>query len=118
VIAVIFEVYPANGKMQEYLDIAAELKPLLQNIDGFISIERFSSLVEEGKILSLSFWRDEESIEQWRNLETHRLAQIKGRDGVFTDYRLRVASVSRDYAMNIREQAPADSRLTHDKSKN
>ena len=117
-IAVIFEVYPANGKMQEYLDIAAELKPLLQNIDGFISIERFSSLVEEGKILSLSFWRDEESIEQWRNLETHRLAQIKGRDGVFTDYRLRVASVSRDYAMNIREQAPADSRLTHDKSKN
>jgi len=118
VIAVIFEVYPANGKMQEYLDIAAELKPLLQNIDGFISIERFSSLVEEGKILSLSFWRDEKSIEQWRNLETHRLAQIKGRDGVFTDYRLRVASVSRDYAMNIREQAPADSRLTHDKSKN
>jgi heme-degrading monooxygenase HmoA len=115
-IAVIFEVFPAHGKMQEYLDIAAELKPLLQNIDGFISIERFSSLVEEGKILSLSFWRDEEAIQQWRNLETHRLAQRKGRDGIFTDYRLRVASVSRDYGMNTREQAPVDSKSAHDKS--
>jgi heme-degrading monooxygenase HmoA len=115
-IAVIFEVFPAKGKVQEYLDIAAELKPLLQNIDGFISIERFSSLVEEGKILSLSFWRDEKSIEQWRNLEAHRLAQKKGRDGVFADYRLRVANVSRDYGMGGREQAPSDSRLIHDKS--
>ncbi|MBC8209443.1 MAG: antibiotic biosynthesis monooxygenase [Gammaproteobacteria bacterium] len=115
-IAVIFEVFPANGKMQEYLDIAAELKPLLQNIDGFISIERFSSLVEEGKILSLSFWRDEESIQQWRNLETHRLAQLKGRDGVFTDYRLRVASVIRDYGMSSREQAPSDSKTAHEQS--
>jgi len=117
-IAVIFEVFPADGKVQEYLDIAAELKPLLQNIDGFISIERFSSLVEEGKILSLSFWRDEKSIEEWRNIETHRLAQKKGRDGVFADYRLRVASVIRDYGMNTREQAPTDSKLTHDKSNN
>jgi heme-degrading monooxygenase HmoA len=115
-IAVIFEVFPADGKVQEYLDIAAELKPLLQNIDGFISIERFSSLVEEGKILSLSFWRDEKSIEEWRNIETHRLAQKKGREEVFTDYRLRVASVIRDYGMNSREQAPADSKLTYDKS--
>jgi heme-degrading monooxygenase HmoA len=115
-IAVIFEVFPANGKVQEYLDIAAELKPLLQNIDGFISIERFSSLVEDGKILSLSFWRDEKAIEQWRNLEAHRLAQKKGRDGVLTDYRLRVASVSRDYGMGGREQAPSDSRLIHEKS--
>ena len=113
-IAVIFEVSPADGKMQEYLDIAAELKPLLQNIDGFISIERFSSLVEEGKILSLSFWRDEKSIEVWRNLETHRLAQIKGREEVFIGYRLRVANVIRDYGMNTREQAPSDSKLTHD----
>ena len=115
-IVVIFEVFPAKGKVQEYLDIAAELKPLLQNIDGFISIERFSSLVEDGKILSLSFWRDEKAIEQWRNLEAHRLAQNKGRDGVFADYRLRVASVSRDYGMGSREQAPSDSRLIHDKS--
>lgn len=115
-IAVIFEVFPADGKVQEYLDIAAELKPLLQNIDGFISIERFSSLVEEGKILSLSFWRDGKSIKEWRNIETHRLAQKKGREGVFTDYRLRVANVIRDYGMNIREQAPTDSKLIYDKS--
>ena len=115
-IAVIFEVFPAHGKVQEYLDIAAELKPLLENIDGFISIERFSSLVEEGKILSLSFWRDEKAIEEWRNMEAHRLAQKKGREGVFADYRLRIASVSRDYGMETRAQAPSDSRLIHDKS--
>ena len=115
-IAVIFEVSPAEGKVQEYLDIAAELKPLLQNIDGFISIERFSSLVEEGKILSLSFWRDEKAIEEWRNLEAHRCAQEKGRKGVFADYRLRVASVSRDYGMEARTQAPSDSKLIHDES--
>ena len=117
-IAVIFEVFPGEGKAQDYLDIAAELKPLLQNIDGFISIERFSSLVEEGKVLSLSFWRDEKAIEEWRNIEAHRLAQEKGREGIFTDYRLRVASVRRDYGMNSREQAPADSKLIHDKSNN
>ena len=115
-IAVIFEVFPAHGKVQEYLDIAAELKPLLEDIDGFISIERFSSLVEEGKILSLSFWRDEKAIEEWRNMEAHRLAQKKGREGVFADYRLRIASVSRDYGMETRAQAPSDSRLVHDRS--
>ncbi|MCZ6668982.1 MAG: antibiotic biosynthesis monooxygenase [Gammaproteobacteria bacterium] len=115
-IAVIFEVFPAHGKVQEYLDIAAELKPLLENIDGFISIERFSSLVEEGKILSLSFWRDEKAIEEWRNMEAHRLAQKKGREGVFADYRLRIAHVSRDYGMKTRAQAPSDSRLIHDTS--
>ncbi len=114
-IAVIFEVYPAEGKTQEYLDIAAELKPLLKNIDGFISIERFSSLAQEGKVLSLSFWRDEQAIEAWRNLEKHRLAQSKGRDSVFTDYRIRVASVTRDYSMDSREETPADSKITHDK---
>ena len=113
-IAVIFEVYPAEGKIQEYLDIAADLKPLLEDIDGFISIERFSSLVEEGKVLSLSFWRDEDAVKAWRSLETHRSAQSKGRGGVFKDYRLRVANVSRDYGMNSREQAPADSRKRHD----
>lgn len=113
-IAVIFEVYPAEGKIQEYLDIAADLKPLLADIDGFISIERFSSLVEEGKVLSLSFWRDEEAVTAWRSLETHRLAQCKGRGSVFKDYRLRVADVSRDYGMNDRKEAPKDSKTRHD----
>jgi heme-degrading monooxygenase HmoA len=98
------------------LDIAVELKPLLQNIDGFISIERFSSLMQEGKILSLSFWRDEKAIEEWRNTEAHRFAQKKGRGGVFADYRLRIATVIRDYGMETREQAPSDSKLIHDKS--
>jgi len=115
-IAVIFEVYPAKGKLEEYLDIASSLKPQLEKIDGFISIERFSSLVEEGKILSLSFWRDEIAVEQWRNMESHRLAQEKGRENVFSNYRLRVADISRDYGMNSREQAPADSRSIHDES--
>ena len=108
-IAVIFEVFPAEGKVEEYLDIASNLKPHLENIDGFISIERFSSLVEEGKVLSLSFWRDEKAISEWRNLDTHRLAQEKGRNEVFSNYRLRVANVCRDYGMDSREQAPTDS---------
>ena len=112
-IAVIFEVYPAKGKVDEYLDIATELKPLLEKIDGFISIERFASLVEEGKVLSLSFWRDEEAINEWRNMETHRLAQEKGRGGVFSNYRLRVATVRRDYGMEERDQAPLDSKEAH-----
>ena len=112
-IAVIFEVYPAEGKVEEYLDIASDLKPLLEKIDGFISIERFSSLVEEGKVLSLSFWRDEEAIQEWRNLEIHRLAQEKGRGGVFSNYRLRVATVNRDYGMKERDQAPFDSKEAH-----
>lgn len=112
-IAVIFEVFPAEGKVEEYLDIAAKLKPQLEKIDGFISIERFSSLIEEGKVLSLSFWRDEEAISEWRNLEAHRIAQEKGRDGVFKNYRLRVANVCRDYGMNSREQAPTDSANIH-----
>lgn len=112
-IAVIFEVFPAEGKVEEYLDIAAKLKPQLEKIDGFISIERFSSLIEEGKVLSLSFWRDEEAISEWRNLEAHRIAQEKGRDGVFKSYRLRVANVCRDYGMNSREQAPTDSANIH-----
>ncbi len=116
-IAVIFEVFPAEGKMDEYLDIATQLKPELEKIDGFISIERFSSLIEEGKILSLSFWRDEEAINEWRNLESHRFAQEKGRSGVFSNYRLRVADVNRDYGMNEREQAPPDSKSRHDLAK-
>jgi heme-degrading monooxygenase HmoA len=109
-IAVIFEVWPADGRKQTYLDIAAKLKPELEQIDGFVSIERFQSLVDETKILSLSFWRDEEAVKAWRNVEHHRQAQAAGREGVFRDYRLRVASVLRDYGMKERDQAPADSR--------
>jgi len=113
-IAVIFEVVPAPGRKQEYLDLAAELRPALEKIDGFISIERFASLTNEGKILSLSIWRDEDAVERWRQLEGHRAAQSKGRGGIFADYRLRVASVIRDYGMFERGEAPADSRALHD----
>ncbi|MCL4766499.1 MAG: antibiotic biosynthesis monooxygenase [Hyphomicrobiaceae bacterium] len=109
-IAVIFEVVPAEGRWQEYLDLAAELRPELAGIDGFISIERFQSLTDPGKILSLSIWRDEEAVARWRNHAGHRRTQAKGRAGVFSDYRLRVAGVIRDYGMSDRrEQAPADS---------
>jgi heme-degrading monooxygenase HmoA len=111
--AVIFEVWPAEGRAQEYFDLAAALKPDLEKIDGFISIERFQSLATPEKFVSLSFWRDEEAIHAWRELERHRSAQAKGRGGVFADYRLRVAAVVRDYGMNERAQAPADSRSVH-----
>jgi heme-degrading monooxygenase HmoA len=107
-IAVIFEVTPDKKRFQEYLDIAGELRPELEKIDGFISIERFSSLVNEGKILSLSFWRDEEAVSQWRTHMEHQTAQAKGRGGIFLDYRLRVAEVSRDYTKTDRAQAPQD----------
>lgn len=113
-IAVIFEVVPAPGRKQEYLDLAAALRPELERMDGFISIERFVSLSDDSRILSLSFWRDEEAVRRWRCLEPHREAQARGRGGVFADYRLRVAGVLRDYGMNSREQAPADSRRRHD----
>ena len=112
-IAVIFEVTPNEGRKQEYLDIAADLRPMLGKIDGFVSIERFQSLSEEGKILSLSFWRDEESIMQWRKLEAHRAAQKKGRQEVFENYRLRIAKILRDYGLNERDQAPEDSKDYH-----
>ena len=112
-IAVIFEVWPAEGEREHYLDLAAELRPLLNDIDGFLSIERFDSLSEPGKLLSLSFWRDEAAVAQWRQLEAHRSTQEKGRAGVFRDYRLRVAEVMRDYGLLEREQAPADSRTRH-----
>ena len=111
--AVIFEVWPSEGRTQEYLDIAADLLPVLEKMDGFISIERFESLSSPEKILSLSFWRDEEAIRKWRQLEMHRSAQAKGRGGIFRDYRLRVAAVVRDYGMDDREQAPPDSRMAH-----
>ncbi len=105
-IAVIFEVWPADGQMQTYLDIAASLRPDLERIDGFVSIERFESLTQKGKILSLSFWRDEEAVRRWREFEAHREAQRAGRAGVFRDYRLRVAGVIRDYGMTERAQVP------------
>ena len=112
-IAVIFEVWPADGAMQSYLDIAAALRTDLSRIDGFISVERFQSLTDPAKLLSLSFFRDEEAVRQWRNLESHRMAQAKGRGGVFANYRLRVASVLRDYGLNEREEAPDDSQQAH-----
>jgi len=112
-IAVIFESFPAESQKQTYLDLAAELRPQLQGLDGFLSIERFESLSEPGKILSLSFWRDEAAVQAWRNLEAHRATQAAGRNGVFKDYRLRVAQVLRDYGMKDRGQAPEDSKAWH-----
>lgn len=113
-IAVIFEVEPAEGKRDAYLGIAADLRPLLDGIDGFISIERFQSLADPKRILSLSFWRDEAAVAAWRNTEEHRQAQRAGRGGIFAGYRLRIASVIRDYGLNERrEEAPQDSQLVH-----
>lgn len=114
-IAVIFEVWPdgEDGK-RDYLGLAAALRSDLMAMDGFISVERFQSLSEPGKLLSLSFWRDEEAVRAWRNLPSHRTTQGAGRGGVFRDYRLRVASVIRDYGLNERDEAPADSRTAHE----
>lgn len=112
-IAVIFEVWPADGRRQEYLDIAADLRPMLDDVDGFISIERFESLSEPGKVLSLSFWRDEDAVAAWRSLVPHREAQRSGRDGIFANYRLRIGGVIRDYGLTDRDEAPADSRTIH-----
>lgn len=112
-IAVIFEVLPAGGQRDAYLAAAAALREHLATVDGFLSIERFESLSQPGKLLSLSFWRDEEAVRQWRNLEQHRHVQQAGRARIFADYRLRVATVVRDYGMNERAQAPEDSRPIH-----
>lgn len=108
-IAVIFEVIPKPGMAPRYFDIAAPLKPQLEASDGFISVERFESLARPGKFLSLSFWRDEQAVRDWRCDTRHRAGQHEGRDTVFEDYRLRVAAVIRDYGMRERAQAPADS---------
>jgi heme-degrading monooxygenase HmoA len=112
-IAVIFEVWPRPEHRQEYLDIAANLRRHLETIDGFISVERFESLSEPGKLLSLSFWRDEAAVRAWRNLDAHRAAQSRGRAEIFTDYRLRVAGILRDYGMTERTGVPDDSRRVH-----
>jgi heme-degrading monooxygenase HmoA len=112
-IAVIFEVWPRPGHKKQYLDLAAELRPLLDTIDGFISVERFESIYEPGKMLSLSFFRDEAALNAWRNVEAHRAAQAIGRAEAFSDYRLRIAGVIRDYGMSERTQVPDDSRAKH-----
>ena len=112
-IAVIFEVWIAGGRSADYLAHAAALRDELDRIDGFVSVERFESLTAPGKLLSLSFWRDEAAVRNWRNHGEHRASQATGRGGVFADYRLRIAAVNRDYGMNERAEAPADSRLAH-----
>jgi heme-degrading monooxygenase HmoA len=112
--AVIFEVRPAAGRKDDYLGLAAALRSDLERIDGFISVERFQSLTDPDKLLSLSFWRDEAAVRAWRNTARHRDAQQAGRAGIFADYRLRIAAVARDYGMTERAQAPEDSRTVHD----
>jgi len=106
IIAVIFEVEPKPGAADEYLEIASALLPELKKTNGFISVERFASLSQKGKLLSLSYWRDEQAVQKWRNNKTHRLAQQKGRNELFHDYRIRVVSVFRDYGMQDRLVAP------------
>ena len=112
-IAVIFEVIPHDDKKDAYLEVAARMKAEVQNIDGFISVERFQSLMDPNKLVSLSYWRDEAALNEWRALQAHREAQTMGRDIMFSDYRLRVASVMRDYGMTERDEAPADSVALH-----
>ncbi len=112
-IAVIFEVEPNAGRKDDYLAIAGELRPLLDGIDGFISIERFQSLADPGRLVSLSFWHDEAAVAQWRNTAEHRAAQAAGRGAILRDYRLRIANVVRDYGLTERAEAPADSRAVN-----
>lgn len=112
-IAIIFEVEPAEGQKEPYLDMAAKMRSLVEEVEGFISVERFQSLTNPAKLLSLSFWEDEAAVERWRRLEGHRRAQKAGRERMFEDYRLRVVSVIRDYGKHDRLQAPDDSRVVH-----
>lgn len=112
-IAVIFEFTAAEGRRQEYLELAAALNSEVENFDGFISIERFQGISNPERFVSLSFWRDEEAVRRWRNVQKHREAQKRGRGGIFSGYRLRVCSVLRDYGMQERREAPEDSRLVH-----
>lgn len=112
-IAVIFEVVPAEGKRDAYLARAAGLRPLVETVPGFISVERFQSITNPDKMLSVSFFEDEEALAHWRRMEEHRLAQEAGRNGIFSDYRLRVAHVLRDYGMTERAEAPEDSKAEH-----
>ncbi len=111
-IAVIFESWPKNGSGDTYLEMGMSMMSLVENFDGFISIERFKSVVEPEKFVALSFWRDEAAVDAWRNVVEHRKIQSVSRKSVFNDYRLRVASVIRDYSMDDRLQAPTDSILS------
>jgi heme-degrading monooxygenase HmoA len=112
-IAVIFEFTPAEGRFPDYMKLVGELKADLDRAEGFISLERFESITNKGKFVSLQFWKDEESVRKWRTLQKHREAQKKGRAGIFKSYRLRIASVVRDYEMDKRAQAPKDSQEVH-----
>ena len=116
-IAVIFEVWPATGRKEDYLEIAATLRDELTKIDGFVSVERFQSLSDPNKLLSLSFWRDEHAVSEWRNHSKHRESQTKGRAAIFADYRLRITATIRDYSMKERADAPNDSRVIHDQAR-
>ncbi len=112
-IAVIFEFTAADGRFTDYQQLAEGLGEEVRKSDGFISLERFESITSKGKFLSLQFWRDEESVRKWRNLQKHREAQAKGRGGIFSEYRLRVCNVLRDYTMRTRGEAPPDSVSLH-----
>ena len=112
-IAIIFEVIPATGRKDAYLDIAAQMRPLVEEVEGFISVERFQSLTNPDKLLSISFFEDEAAVERWRQLARHRNAQSKGRAGLFSDYRIKVCHVLRDYGLTDRAEAPEDSRAEH-----
>jgi heme-degrading monooxygenase HmoA len=112
-IAVIFEFTPAPGRFPDYMALVGRLKPELDKAEGFISLERFESITTSGKFVSLQFWRDEESVAKWRNVQKHREAQKQGRGGIFASYRLRIADVIRDYTMDSRAQAPSDSVAAH-----
>lgn len=112
-IAVIFEFTPAAGRFPEYLQLVEQLRPELEKAEGFVSLERFESITAPGKYVSLQFWKDEASVRKWRNLQLHREAQKKGRAGIFASYRLRIAGVMRDYTLEARAQAPADSVAVH-----
>ncbi len=112
-IAIIFEVIPAAGRKDDYLEMAAEMRALVETMPGFISVERFQSLTNPDKLLSLSFWEDEAAVQRWRELQEHRAAQRTGRGGMFADYRLKVVEVLRDYGQQDRAEAPEDSREAH-----
>jgi heme-degrading monooxygenase HmoA len=112
-IAIIFEVIPGAGQKADYLEMAAKMRPLAESVEGFISVERFQSLTNPEKLLSLSFWEDEAAVDRWRKLEAHRGAQKAGREQMFDDYRLRVVSLIRDYGMHDRAEAPVDSKEVH-----
>jgi heme-degrading monooxygenase HmoA len=112
-IAVIFEFTAAEGRFADYKALAEALGDEVRTFDGFVSIERFQSIGDPARFVSLSFWRDEDAVRNWRNVRKHREAQAKGRRGIFSAYRLRVCSVIRDYGMQQRGEAPKDSVALH-----